>query len=55
MEGLHGSPQILDDEVANKRSAAAFVCTNLTHQVLGLDGHLPSFIGIPKEATAIFV
>jgi hypothetical protein len=35
--------------------AAAFVLTNLTHQVLGLDGHLPSFIGIPKEATAVSV
>jgi hypothetical protein len=31
------------------------VRTNLTHRVLGLDGHLPSFIGIPKKATAIVV
>ena len=55
IEGLHHSPQILDHEVANEGSAAAFVLTNLTHRVLGLDGHLPSFIGIPKEATAVSV
>ena len=28
-EGLHRSPQILDHEVANEGSAAAFVLTNL--------------------------
>ncbi len=47
------APQILDDKVANKRFAAAFVRTYLTHRVLGLDGPTPRVVSVTEEATAV--